>query len=348
MLRAETPVSGAECVSRLELAARQWERLHALLRHAWDCSPFYRARWQAMGLAGPDAIRGMADLPLLGFTTRAEIACDQAAHPPWGSLTAVPERFVAVHHTSGETGPPLLWFDDGPSWRWVRGLWDYAFRAAGVGPGDRAFFAFAFAPVLWYWAGFERAQELGALALTGGAMTPQQQMENLFALEATVLVAPAAALLDLARVAVQHGLHPARSKLRAVLYAARPGSDPAVTGRELEAAWGADAFCITWLTEAGLTGFECPARPGGVHLLESELLCEVIDPATGRPAPPGAPGELVVTPLGRTAMPVVRYRTGDLVVLDESPCPCGRTFRRLAGGIRGRAGPAGGGEVASP
>src|SRR6185503_13133777 len=84
------------------------------------------------------------------------------------------------------------------------------------------------------------------------------------------------------------------------------------------------------------TGFTC-AKQDGVHLIESEFVFEVIDPATCEPVVDGGQGELVATNLGRAGMPLIRYRTGDLVELDRSPCACGRTFARLKGGILGRA-----------
>jgi phenylacetate-CoA ligase len=86
------------------------------------------------------------------------------------------------------------------------------------------------------------------------------------------------------------------------------------------------------MTEMGAYGFECAAQ-AGPHVNESEFIAEVIDPATGAPA---REGELVLSNLGRVGSPLVRYRTGDRVRLATSPCGCGRTFRRLDGGILGR------------
>jgi phenylacetate-CoA ligase len=90
------------------------------------------------------------------------------------------------------------------------------------------------------------------------------------------------------------------------------------------------------MTELGATGFTCQER-AGVHLIESEFVFEVIDPETLLPVPDGSQGELVATNLGRAGMPLIRYRTGDLVQLDHTPCRCGRTSARLNGGILGRA-----------
>jgi phenylacetate-coenzyme A ligase PaaK-like adenylate-forming protein len=90
------------------------------------------------------------------------------------------------------------------------------------------------------------------------------------------------------------------------------------------------------LTETGPLAFECWERPGGMRLIESEYVFEVLDPVTGRAVPDGRTGELVVTNLGRTASPVIRYRTGDVVVRSSEPCRCGRTWARLDGGILSR------------
>jgi phenylacetate-CoA ligase len=90
------------------------------------------------------------------------------------------------------------------------------------------------------------------------------------------------------------------------------------------------------MTELGATGFTCHEQDG-VHLIESEFVFEVINPETFEPVATGGQGELVATNLGRAGMPLIRYRTGDLVQIDETPCRCGRTFARLAGGILGRA-----------
>jgi len=87
----------------------------------------------------------------------------------------------------------------------------------------------------------------------------------------------------------------------------------------------------------GPISFECWEAPGGLHLNECEFICEVIDPTTGDPVADGAAGELVVTNLGRTASPVIRYRTRDMVRVDRTACACGRTLVRAAGGILSRA-----------
>src|SRR5262249_27736106 len=107
-------------------------------------------------------------------------------------------------------------------------------------------------------------------------------------------------------------------------------------GGRMGRGWGGGVFDHNGLTEVGPMGIECVEQPGGLHLLESDYIVEVLDPATLQPAPAGEIGELVVTNLARLGSPVIRYRTGDRVRVDPKPCPCGRVFRRLDGGILGR------------
>src|SRR5262249_12992809 len=113
------------------------------------------------------------------------------------------------------------------------------------------------------------------------------------------------------------------------------GNIPA-TRERIERAWGARVIDQHGLTEVGPVSFECWEGPGFLHVNENEFICEVLNPLTLAPVPDGEPGELVVTNLGRTASPVIRYRTGDVVVRRPGACSCGRTFARLERGIIAR------------
>ncbi len=142
--------------------------------------------------------------------------------------------------------------------------------------------------------------------------------------------------LRMAEVAQAEGIDLRSSPVRLLVVAGEPGgSIPAVRAR-IESAWGARVIDHVGMTEIGAYGFECEEAPGGMHVLESEFIAEVIDPATGILLPDGAPGELVLTNLGRLGSPLIRYRTGDHVVLTRGRCQCGRWFARLDGGIGGR------------
>jgi phenylacetate-CoA ligase len=154
--------------------------------------------------------------------------------------------------------------------------------------------------------------------------------------QATVLFCTPTYALRLAEVAQQHGLDLGGSAVHTLIVAGEPGGSIPATRRQIESAWHARIFDHSGMTEIGSLGIECPENPAGLHLLETECLAEVIDPMTGMPVPPGQAGELVLTNLGRWGSPLLRYRTGDLVRIDPRPCPCGRTWLRLEGGILGR------------
>jgi phenylacetate-CoA ligase len=311
---------------------RQWRRFTAMARDL-DANPFYRARWRAAGVRGADDLRGWDDFARLPFTRKADLVEDQAAHGPFGTNLTYPlDRYVRVHQTSGTSGTPLRWLDTQASWEWWARCWGFVLAAAGVTPADRVYFPFSFGLFIGFWAGFEGARALGALAIPGGGQDSVTRLASMEALGATVLVCTPSYALHLVQTARERGIDLAKLPVRLTVHAGEPGAGiPAVRAR-IEAGWGARTFDHAGMTEMGAYGYECAAQ-AGLHVNESEFIAEVIDPASGAAA---SEGELVLTNLGRVGSPVVRYRTGDRVRLAAEPCACGRTFPRLEGGILGR------------
>jgi phenylacetate-CoA ligase len=302
----------------------QWARLSAKLPELQRDNGFYRAKL-------PKAARNPREFP---FTTKAELSEDQAAHPPFGTNLTYPiERYVRLHQTSGTTGRPLRLLDTRESWDWWRDCWQPVYRAAGVTARDRIFFAFSFGPFVGFWSAFGGAERLGALCLTGGAMTTIERVAAIVATEATVLMSTPTYALRLAEAAREEGIDLARSALRVSIHAGEPGASIPATRDRIEKELGVEAFDHTGATEVGAYGFSCSARDG-VHINESEFIVEVLD-ATGEARDEGD-GELVLTNLGRWGTPVIRYRTGDRVHAVRGTCSCGRTLVKLAGGIAGR------------
>ena len=175
--------------SHAEIEQRQLSQLGTLLA-AMETNPFYRDRVQTFGeRLGLKSVTELAQSPALTlaaftegfpFTTKADLVADQAANPPYGSdLTFPVGSYSRCHGTSGSTGRPLRWLDTPESWNWMLGNWAEVYRAAGVTPQDRIFFAFSFGPFLGFWTAFESALKLGCLSLPGGGMaTPQRIPEN--------------------------------------------------------------------------------------------------------------------------------------------------------------------------
>ena len=314
-----------ETWSARERQQAQWSRLAVELPELLRDNPFYRARL-------PKEARELRDLP---FTTKAELSADQAAHPPFGSNLTYPiERYVRLHQTSGTTGRPLRFLDTPESWEWWRECWQPIYRAAGVTARDRLFFAFSFGPFVGFWSAFAGAERLGALCLSGGAMTTTERVAAIMATEATVLLSTPTYALRLAEAAREAGIDLGRSALRVSIHAGEPGASIPATRERIEKELGVEAFDHTGATEVGAHGFSCSARDG-VHINEAEFIAEILDERTGEARDEGE-GELVLTNLGRWGMPVIRYRTGDRVRAVREACSCGRTLVKLAGGIAGR------------
>jgi phenylacetate-CoA ligase len=309
-----------------ELRDAHLRKVRAGLAEVLKTNAFWRSRLTD--------VRGWDDFERLPLTTKAELLADQAARPPFGTNLTYPlDRYIRLHQTSGSSGDqPLRWLDTAKSWDWWTRIWsEHVYPAAGVSPADRLFFAFSFGPFIGFWSAFGGAQRLGALAISGGAMTSEQRLRTLLDLRATVLLSTPTYALRLADVARGLGIDLTSSEIRVTLHAGEPGASIPATRAAIESAYSAACVDHTGMTELGPTGVSCSQRDG-IHMVESEYIFEVLDGA-GRPA---TEGELVATNLGRWGMPLVRYRTGDRVQVSREPCSCGSPFLKVVGGIQGR------------
>ncbi|MGB7158469.1 MAG: AMP-binding protein [Tepidisphaeraceae bacterium] len=322
-----------ETLGHQALAALQRRKLSAMLLSV-KAGAFYRRK-----LAGIDFDPARDPMDKLPFTTRAELERDQAEHPPYGTnLTQPLERYVRLHQTSGSSGGrPMRWLDTAANWTWWKRLWSIIYTAAGVTHHDRILFPFSFGPFVGFWSAFESATEMGCLSLSAGGMTTTARLRFMLDNGCTVVCCTPTYALRMAEVAAAEGIDLAAGPVRKLIVAGEPGGSIPSTRRRIEQAWGARVFDHTGMTEIGALGFECEQAPGGVHLIESECIAEVIDPATGNAVPDGEEGELVLTNLGRCDSPLIRYRTNDQVRLTrDKRCACGRWFARMEGGILGR------------
>lgn len=331
-------MSALEHVDRPSLRLAQGQRLSRLLREIYGRSAFYTRKLDGAGI-NPYTLELPGDLAAVPLTSKAELVADQAEHPPWGSVLSEPlDRYTRFCQTSSTTGRPLRWIDTSESWQWMLECWKAVYRAARVGPGDRVFFAFSFGPFLGFWTGFEAGCQMGLHCIPGGGMSSQMRLALIESTGATVVCCAPTYALRLAEVAASDARNRplADGAVRMLIVAGEPGGSIPATRARIEQSWGARVIDHHGLTEVGPVSFECWEAPGFLHLNEAEYLCEVLDPSTHAPVPDGQHGELVISNLGRSANPVVRYRTGDLVIRREDPCACGRTWARIAGGVLGR------------
>ena len=326
-----------ETLPRDQLQALQFTKLQTLVSTLWEHNRFYTGKWKAAGVQ-PGDMKSLADLSRLPLTTKGELMADQAASGPFGNNLTYPiDHYVRFHQTSGTTGVPLKVPDTEAGWQWWGRCWGHVLAGAGVTAADRVFMAFSFGPFVGFWAATEGARQLGALMVPGGGRDSPQRLELMREVGATVLCCTPTYALRLAEVARETGFDLSTIPMRSIVNAGEPGANVPSTKARIEEAWKAKCYDHAGATEVGAHSFECEAQPGGTHLIEGEYIAEILDPATGQPVAEGERGELVITNLGRTGFPIIRYRTGDVVRTTTQRCVCGRTSLRFEGGIIGRA-----------
>jgi phenylacetate-CoA ligase len=327
-----------EIERRSRAAMTRWQslRLREQVRHAAAHSPFYRRKFKAAGVT-PALIRGLGDLARLPFTTKDELKENQARRPPWGDLLAVPLADVLrVHLTSATTGRPLAFLDTREDWYGFYHSYARSLHAYGVRKTDMVMAAFSYGPWIGYWSGFYAAQDLGCLVFPVGGLSTDQRIDALLNYPITVLGCTPSYALFLAEHAAKKGVDLAKdTQIRITWHTGEPGASIPATRARIETAFGAKAYDLPGLTEIAAWGFECDARSGLTHVHEDYCYPEVLDDQD-RPVGPGGRGELVFTSLYRKAMPLIRYRTRDVVEVADRRCPCGRTLRAFEGGVLGR------------
>ncbi len=325
-----------ESLSRTELIDYQTSRLKELLSLVEQTNPFWQERFKSCGMRAAE-FQSPDDLLKLPLLTKQELVENQNAFPPFGTnLSAPMTGYSRLHQTSGTTGKPMRWLDTPESWNWFMDCWAQIYRICEITPEDIFAFPFSFGPFIGFWAAFEGAQRLGNLSLTMGGMTSEARLSLIMEMKATIVCCTPTYAMRLADVAEQLGIPLAESAVRMIIVAGEPGGAiPAVRNR-IEASWGARVIDHWGMTDIGSLGVEPANAPGGLLILETECLAEVLDPETNAPVPAGQTGELIITNFGRTSQPVIRYRTGDLVKVATQPCKSGYELMRLEGGILGR------------
>ena len=328
--------SAPDRLSRSALERLQTERLQALLDAVLPANRFYAAKFAGHAKAAKYLDR-LEDLRTWPITTKAELVADQTAHPPYGSnLTLGHERYSRIHQTSGTSGKPLYWLDTPESWQACLNIWTHLLRIAGIGPGDRLYFAFSFGPFLGFWTAFEAAGQLGLFCQAGGGLSTVARLRQIIDHRASVVLCTPTYAVHLHRQPREHGIDLASSSVPASCWW-RANRVEAFRKRALSSKKGsARVLDHCGMTEVGPTAIECQEAPASLHIIETDYVAEIVNSADLEPTPPGQVGELILTTLSRVGSPLLRYRTGDLVRASRGNCPCGRALLRLEGGILGR------------
>ncbi|HEX5158355.1 MAG TPA: AMP-binding protein [Ktedonobacterales bacterium] len=328
-----------ETLPREQLQALQLAKLQRMTHWAYVHSPFHKQRFDAVGFH-PDQLKTLDDLRRIPFMTRDEWMATQAEQPLFGALpTTSQDNAIRYHLTSGTSGSvPIRVLDSMKDWEWIAEMWSYGFWGFGVRPKDVVYFAFGYGSFIGFWGAHYCCEKLGSLVIPGGAQTTEARVKQIVEMGVTTVCSTPTYALRLWQEAQEMGIDLTESAVNKVILSGEPsGSIPAVK-RQLEEAWGAKCGDTAGMTELGtIMIFECSHQPGGTHIIEDHFIEEVVNPETGEPVPYGELGERVVTSFGRGFIPVLRYRTKDMVLkVPYSTCDCGRTGDIYQGGIRGR------------
>lgn len=311
-----------EVIPRKELEEMQLKRLKWAVKHAYDNVPFYRKKLKSSGVK-PDDIKKREDIVKLPFTTKEDFRDNY----PFGLFAVPKDKLVRLHTSSGTSGKPKVvgytakdlenWSNMVARCLYMVGVRDYDVFQNMV---NYSFFTGGL--------GFHYAAELiGAMVIPAGVGNTERQVQYMADFGTTVIHSTPSYALHVKEVAEELGLFD-RLSLRIGCFGAEPWSEN--TRKRLENSFGIKAYDSYGLSEMNGPGvaFECPEQ-NGLHIWADHYFIEVIDPETGEQVGEEEKGELVLTPLTKEALPLLRYRTGDITFIMDEKCSCGRTHPKI-------------------
>ncbi|MDE0061657.1 MAG: phenylacetate--CoA ligase [Gammaproteobacteria bacterium] len=315
------PLHPIEKASLDELRCLQLERLQATLRHAYENSPVYTAKFNAAGVH-PEDLKNLDDLA--GFPTTSK--ADLRENYPFGMFAVPVDRVIRIHASSGTTGQPTVvgyTREDIEMWSDVAAR---SIRAAGGQAGDMVHVAYGYGLFTGGLGAHYGAERLGCTVVPMSGGQTEKQVRLIRDFDPDIIMVTPSYMLNIADEMDRQGVDPASLSLRAGIFGAEPWTD--AMRRELERKTGIDAVDIYGLSEVIGPGVaqECVESKDGPTVWEDHFYPEIIDPQTGERLPDGEEGELVFTSLTKEAMPVIRYRTRDLTRLLPGTA---RTMRRM-------------------
>jgi phenylacetate-CoA ligase len=319
-----------ETMPREQLRSLQLERLRSTLEEVYARNAIYRERFDQSSIK-PGDLRSLGDLQRFPFTYKSDLRDNY----PFGFFSRPLSEVVRIHGSSGTRGKLTVvgyTRHDIDVWSEVCAR---SLAAAGARPGDVVHNAYGYGLFTGGLGIHYGAETMGCTVVPmSGGNTPRQVM-LLQDFGARVLTCTPSYALNIADHMQAAGIAPGSLPLQYGLFGAEPWTEE--MRAEIERRLGITALDIYGLSEIIGPGVsvECYEGKSGLHVWEDHFLVEIIDPATGEPAPEGTQGELTFTSLTKEAFPLVRYRTGDVASFTTEPCPCGRTHGRMSR-VKGR------------
>lgn len=312
-----------------ELAQLQYKRLKTLVYRLYSFSDFYHARMKEHSVH-PDDIRSLEDASKLPFMYKSDLRDNY----PDRLFTSSQDELVRYHVSSGTTGKPtVVGYTQNDLEIWTTSL-ARGLTACGIGRGDVMQVSYGYGLFTGGLGLHYGAERIGATVVPTSVGNTERQIELMQDLRVTAIACTPSYMVHIGEVAEKMGVSINRdTDLRTAVLGAEPWSEQ--MKKHIEESMGIRAYNIYGTSEmSGPMFCDCPENKG-VHIWGDIAYTEVIDPDTGEKLPDGEKGELVITILQKEALPMIRYRTGDITSIDTSVCPCGRTHPRIDR-IRGR------------
>ena len=313
-----------ETLSRNDIHAVQLEKLKKQVAMVYEKVEWYRNKMDEMGVS-PSDIQTLEDVKKLPFTDKTVLRDTF----PYG-LFAVPlDEIIELHASSGTTGKPIVvGYTHHDMDVWSDCIARLAMMA-GVKPGDRCQMAFGYGMFTGGFGLHYGLQKLGCMMIPAGSGNTERHLQMINDYGTTVLIATPSYALHMCEVGEKKGFDWASSSLRIGLFGGEPC--PPKMKEEIERRMHitcTDNYGLTEVMGPGVSG-ECLCSRDMQHIAEDHFLWEVVNPETGEPVPEGEEGELVITPLDKEGIPVLRYRTHDLTYVVTEKCECGRSHARM-------------------
>jgi phenylacetate-CoA ligase len=328
-----------ETLSHGKIRDLQFRKFKKIFEWGYEKSKFHRSLYDKAGI-GPGDVRSFEDIRRIPTVEKSLMRDIQRKDPfPYGDALCVPlDEVVEFRQTSGTTGQPVYQADTWQDWEWWSECWSYILWAQGYRPSDRVFLPFGYNVFVAFWAGHYAVERIGAEIVPGGVLDTQARILKIQELKCTAMMATPTYVLGMADTARKMGIDPLSLGIRKITCAGEPGASIPTTKKRMEDAWGARVYDHAGATEIGAWCFECSAQSGGLHVNEAFFLVEIQDVETGEYIEePGRRGKMIITALDRQAQPCIRFDSKDIIEWSAEPCPCGRTFRSVKGGVVGRA-----------
>jgi len=317
------PASAPDYIPAQHMKDLQLGRLRAVVRRAWDHVALFRNRMEERGIS-PDGIKCLDDIAHLPFTVKTDLRDTY----PFGLFASPMSEVVRLHVSSGTTGKPIVVAynkEDLDVWTAVMVR---SFAACGLTHGDILQNAYGYGLFTGGLGAHYGGEALGATVIPISGGNTDRQIMILRDFNVTAICCTPSYFIHLIDRARELGVDLRELPLRVGVFGAEPWTDS--MRRHIETDSGIQAFDIYGLSEIIGPGvaIECPYH-AGLHVFEDYFYPEIVDPDTGASLPDGVEGELVLTTLGKLAMPMIRYRTRDITAIVPGTCACGRTLRRI-------------------